>query len=551
MIFVLAALPAIALRVTSRSIGLPAAAAKRLGVTNDPKADPPRPSRFFHTARPLALAVVVVAIFVGASPFAAEESYVLTIEARLIEPPSLITKNVVKHPLEMISQEEVDSLYFANTGVEPSEQFDCQQADTNPPILVPIETCVWWVLRINVTNLFENPISNVMVTDHFSAELDGEPLDSMPVHVEEITHTAGQAGKKVFTTQVRILWCVTGNLGEEAEECVKKGDDRDLLGAGETATLDVLVFTKLNPSGRQEYTSPCDKTMEKDLCYELNSGATAKWIDTKTGSQMSASTEPIKVGTLQTASVAEDQSNPTPTAAATATDAACLPVLVDFAAASAGEPLTDQYAVDGVHISGIASNGIEQVIVFDSWAQDTPDPGLEVDVGNLAILPDNVTDTDPADGLVDVPNDTGGTQSYAFDYDRLIISFVFVNPDPSQQVSVQFFDLGGVLLGTLVIAAPESGGPQLVKPNVGGVRRMEISYETGSGITDIDLGCGGQTAESAPTSQETDDTLLDFLVEQPEDVLNDFHVITTPTPTPTHTPTPEATTPAEVTETPQ
>ena len=266
--------------------------------------------------------LALIVTLVGIAYFAAEESYVLDIQARLQSPPTVVSKAVVKNPLQKVTQDDVDAAYFRVTGADLAtnfdpDTFDCQQADTNFPILVPIKTCVWWVMRITVRNLFDNPISNVMVTDRFAAELAGKPLDSgVPVHVEVLTHSRGSSGSQSFETQYRLLWCVTGNLDEVAEECVKKGDERDLLQPGEVATLDMLVFTKLNPNGQiklqkegiydprfQEYTSPCTADMEKPLCYELNSGATAKWRDTKTGAQMSESTDPIKVGTIQTTSL--------------------------------------------------------------------------------------------------------------------------------------------------------------------------------------------------------------------------------------------------------
>jgi len=266
--------------------------------------------------------LALIVVLVGAAYFAAEESYVLNITASVKAPPTVVSKAVVKDPLQKVTQDQVDDAYFRVTGANLAtnfdpDTFDCQQADTNFPILVPINTCVFWVMRITVRNLFDNPISNVMVTDRFGAELAGKPLDSgVPVHVEVITHSRGNSGGQLFETQYRLLWCVTGNLDEVAEECVKKGDERDLLMPGERATLDMLVFTKLNPNGQiklqkegiydprfQEYTSPCTPDMEKDLCYELNSGATAKWRDTKTGAQMSESTDPIKIGTIQTTSL--------------------------------------------------------------------------------------------------------------------------------------------------------------------------------------------------------------------------------------------------------
>ena len=55
---------------------------------------------------------------------------------------------------------------------------------------------------------------------------------------------------------------------------------------GQAVTLTMLVWTKLNPSGRQEYTSPGT--------YTLNSGPTMKWLD-EGGHQYSAEAPSILV----------------------------------------------------------------------------------------------------------------------------------------------------------------------------------------------------------------------------------------------------------------
>jgi hypothetical protein len=122
-------------------------------------------------------------------------------------------------------------------------------------------------LRIELTNAFGTGTSmqHVVVTDHFGAELDGQPLSDLPVDVQVITHSGGHFHQDNFETQVRITWCVTGDLVDG--ECVDGG----ALLPGESAFMDMLVWTKLNPAGKQEYTCPGT--------YEMNSGATAKWLD--------------------------------------------------------------------------------------------------------------------------------------------------------------------------------------------------------------------------------------------------------------------------------
>ena len=235
-----------------------------------PKAARPKSAPQGHRShrsirRPAVLLIPLVALLLGATQFAAQESYVLNLSAAVNERPEVLEKSIVKNPLDLITQEEVDAAYFAATGLAPDAAFDCLQAPTNEPIDVPTGTCVWWVMRIQVSNLYPTPLESVFVTDHFAAELNGAALGELPVHVEVLEHTRGESGLDGFDTQVRIRWCVTGNLGA-AGECEKKGDPAlDRLPPGESAFLDLLVFTKLNPADQQEYTSPGT--------YELNSGA--------------------------------------------------------------------------------------------------------------------------------------------------------------------------------------------------------------------------------------------------------------------------------------
>ncbi len=222
-----------------------------------------------------ALVIALVAIVATAPHLGAFTSQVVGLTARVVDKP-LIRKDVLRAP--NITQEEVDAITASSTGVT-----GCLQADADPPIEVPTHTCVWWVLRITVNNLTGSPMAELMVVDRFGAELDGHPLSDVPVEVFVISHSRGHSGRDHFETQVRITWCVTQTTVVAFGEC--SGPDTPLQ-PGESAFLDVLVFTKLNPSGKQEYTSAGT--------YEMNSGAVAKWRDGD-GTQRSASTPPIMV----------------------------------------------------------------------------------------------------------------------------------------------------------------------------------------------------------------------------------------------------------------
>jgi hypothetical protein len=197
----------------------------------------------------------------GVSGFAASTSQWVSIIARVEQPPPTIVKHVLTDP--GLTQEQVDAITQAFSGLT-----GCVQADADPPIEVPTGTCVWWVMRIEVTNTFsgtDHSMQNVVATDTFGAELDGQPLNDVPVDVQVITHSRGRYCQDNFESQVRITWCVTGDL--VGGNCVDGG----ALPPGETDFLDMLVWTKLNPAGKQEYTCPGT--------YQMNCGATLKWVD--------------------------------------------------------------------------------------------------------------------------------------------------------------------------------------------------------------------------------------------------------------------------------
>jgi len=201
-----------------------------------------------NARRVLPVVVAVIAIVSGAVGFAAYESHIVSITARVEQRP-LLEKHVVPDPSHLPAQPPAG----------------CVPGDANPPIEVPAETCLWWVMRIEMSNPFNVALENVVITDHFGAELDVVPPADAPVDVEVVTHSRGQPKKEVFQTQVRITWCVTGDLLPDGT-C--SGGQLD---PGDSAYLDLLVYTKTNPSGKQEYTEAGT--------YEMNSGATAKWVD--------------------------------------------------------------------------------------------------------------------------------------------------------------------------------------------------------------------------------------------------------------------------------
>ena len=260
-----------------------------------PETAPHRHRSLGGIRRPAVFLIPLIALLVGASQFAAEESYVLNLTADVAERQEILEKSIVKNPLELITQDEVDAAYFAAAELPHDATFDCFQAPTNAPISVPTGTCVWWVMRTQVTNHYPTPLESVIVTDYFPAELNVKVLAPDP----------GQWTFEDSGSGMDLLWCVTGNLG--AGECQKKQSlAQDRLPVDGEASLFVLAFTGLSALGQQEYTS--------EGTYELNSGARLEafrvaetTIENKKGpsplvsvslDQFSEETEPIFVEAL-------------------------------------------------------------------------------------------------------------------------------------------------------------------------------------------------------------------------------------------------------------
>jgi hypothetical protein len=152
----------------------------------------------------------------------------------------------------------------------------------NPPTVtdpfnVPAHTCVVWHVILYFKNIHDYDMTNVVVTDHFNAELAGQAIGDGAVDVLIRQQSRGKSQKVSFQSQARITWYVTYVEGDVSDQA--SVDNSDVVPAGETAMLEMLVWTKLNPSGRQSYTSPGD--------YEMNSGPVGKWFNIPLGDEVS------------------------------------------------------------------------------------------------------------------------------------------------------------------------------------------------------------------------------------------------------------------------
>jgi hypothetical protein len=171
----------------------------------------------------------------------------------------------------------------------------------------------------------------------------------------------------------------------------------------------------------------------------------------------------------------------------------CQSAYLDFRELETGSILREQLASLGIHIRAAANEGRpNQLIIFNSNATGTPDPEVEAKLGNMAIIPENLSDLD-GDRRVDAPNNSirGGSQFYEFDHLRTVGSFTIVDVDHGSQTShfAAVFDSSNKLIKQVPVLVGLAGSVQRVEIGAAGVKRLEITYRDSAGVTGIDLGC--------------------------------------------------------------
>jgi hypothetical protein len=179
--------------------------------------------------------------------------------------------------------------------------------------------------------------------------------------------------------------------------------------------------------------------------------------------------------------------------------------VIDFAGFPAGTIMAEQYASRGVTIGGIANRDFPSaVVLFDSNAPPTHDPDLHVNLGNIALLPKNLTDNNH-DGLVDDPdeNNFGGKQVYSFDTPVHIGSFLFIDKDHGTPDHAFAYDADGNLLKEALIPLAGNGSVQTIEVNADNVSLLVIDYKESAALTGIEVNCNAvvsPTPTPTPTS---------------------------------------------------
>ncbi len=176
-------------------------------------------------------------------------------------------------------------------------------------------------------------------------------------------------------------------------------------------------------------------------------------------------------------------------------------IVLDFAGLQAGTLLDDQYAVFGIHFSGMDHN--DQPIkpaIFDTDATNTPDADLEVGVGNIMMIDEFNIDADN-DGILDQPADDsahGGKIVITFDPPRFVSDVLWIDGDRGAFGNIlgqatTFNDINGVAGSVItqadIVSIGDGSQQILVIMNSEKTHRLEFVYEDSGGGTQITLGC--------------------------------------------------------------
>jgi len=176
----------------------------------------------------------------------------------------------------------------------------------------------------------------------------------------------------------------------------------------------------------------------------------------------------------------------------------CVPVYATFTDLEHGAretAINNALASSGITVSGTGNNGNNEVIIFDADKTGTADPDLEVDNGfHLLILPEiGYTDTSPADGFIDSPNDAaaGGTITIKMDTPKFLKSFVLVDHenDPNAKARAYSDHAGLNLVKEVTLPITGNGQFTTVNMNAANVKRLDVTYKDSGGITNINLKC--------------------------------------------------------------
>ena len=171
--------------------------------------------------------------------------------------------------------------------------------------------------------------------------------------------------------------------------------------------------------------------------------------------------------------------------------------LLDFANLAPGEMVSEQYAAYGIHILAKANslNGVVRPYVFNTNGSGSPDPDLEVGVGNALIIPTSLSE-------LNNDSDEGGEITFNFDHDKSILSATMIDFDDANcsLCVVELYDRFNALIRTIPIPASTDGSVQVLPINTSGVRQMVVKFIESGAITNITFDCPQPCCDGSATA---------------------------------------------------
>lgn len=149
----------------------------------------------------------------------------------------------------------------------------------------------------------------------------------------------------------------------------------------------------------------------------------------------------------------------------------------DFGGQDNGRIIDNQWLSQGIHTGATGNYGPDEMVVFDTNRTNTGYQDFQVGRGKFAVIPDNLDDISPADGLIDGPSISpyGGTMDFSYDNPVTLQSVDVIDKDGSEPAVVRLYGDNDVVLKTVAIPTEADGAVETVNVNVPGVRRLEVT----------------------------------------------------------------------------
>jgi hypothetical protein len=218
---------------------------------------------------PLSASITPTSTKKGLITFTLTEDAEITFEVKVTEAYAWDDMVVENEAIAVWSDgtEDSDTAEFT---INAFDSLDKYVGDEEHETTAEVDTETSWTLVITVDNPFGFIMEDAVIKDRFGAEIEIDGYDANVWYPDDAGTGQWQYKTKGNSDKVFLTWEI--------------GD----LAISGTATLTLEISTDKNPAGYQEYT-------EAGEDYELNSGATLKFIDPDQDMQLSAYTGSITV----------------------------------------------------------------------------------------------------------------------------------------------------------------------------------------------------------------------------------------------------------------